>query len=112
MTQGADFNRDEELMARKDGAKLVKNSGRGQNKGDAVRGNLCIDYKFTDSKSYSISEKNWRKHENDSFRAGKEPVIVSVFRMLGGLRLAIVRWDYLMGLEDELEELRAKCQAS
>lgn len=99
-----DYNREEELMARRDKADLVKNSGRGERKGDAKRNNLLIDYKFTEKASFAVNKDAFNKHAIDAFAEGKEPVIVVVFDRVN--RRAIVDWQYLMEIEDELEELR------
>lgn len=103
---GADYNDLERKQARKDNAELVKNSGRGQRKGDARRPPLLIDYKYTEAASFSINVKAWSKHAKDSWAEGLEPCIVPIFQTHGSQCLAIVDWDYLKRLEDELVELR------
>ena len=61
--------------AARDGAKLQKNSGRGQyQKGDATYGVFCIDYKEY-SESFSVSRKVWAKCNSDAFRSQKEPAL-------------------------------------
>jgi hypothetical protein len=110
MTVGAEYNWDEKRQAKKDGAVVVSNSGRGQNKGDAVREPLCIDYKNTDKASRSISMAEWKKHAKDSWQRGLEPVLVSIFRMHDGKGLATVDWDWLKATMDELEELKFRIE--
>jgi hypothetical protein len=96
--EGADYNKLEKKKAAKDGAALVKNSGRGMNKGDAKTDQLLIDYKFTGKNSYSINHGAWRKHELDAVRCGREPVIVAIFTEHKDKSLAIVDWEYLKEL--------------
>ena len=56
---------DEAREIKMDGARPVKNSGRGLRKGDAVLYDLLIDYKdYTES--FTINRKKWLKHAKDS----------------------------------------------
>lgn len=96
----ADYNRAEELQAKRDGAKLVANSGRGMRKGDARLGNLLIDYKFTLSKSYSLNLEQYEKFAKQAFIEGMTPVTVAVFEGNKGRTIAMVDWDYLKELEE------------
>lgn len=85
------YNKMEKNKAEQDGARVVKNSGRGLKKGDAVLENFLIDYKFNE-KSFSLTPKNWRKHRQDSIKENfKEPVIVVCFA--DGTTLAVVDWE-------------------
>lgn len=102
--KGADYNELEKRLAKKDGAELVKNSGRGQRKGDARRGEMLIDYKFTEASSFAINAKAFAKHEKDAWTEGYEPVIVSVFENHSSRTLAIVDWSYLKRLYDDLQD--------
>ncbi len=86
----------EQLEARRDGATLVANSGRGVRKGDARFGNLLIDYKFTQAKSFAVNRDAFNKHDKDAFNEGMEPVIVVVFDEVN--RRAVVDWNYLLYL--------------
>lgn len=93
----------EKRLAKKDGAKLVKNSGRGWQKGDAILsggpGNwpeFLVDYKEYTS-SFSISKKNWEKHKMDAWNQKQRDACVSV-ALDGDTRLAIIDWDMFMGL--------------
>jgi hypothetical protein len=104
MTKGADFNALEIRKARNDGAEIVKNSGRGQRKGDARLYNLLIDYKFTEASSFSVNLKSWEKHAQDAWGEGYEPVIVPVFESHRGKSLAIVDWEFLKGLVTDLQQ--------
>jgi len=61
----------EAAEAKRDGARLQPNSGRGQhNKGDAVLEPFLIDYKEY-SESFSVSRNNWAKLQLDAFKAGR-----------------------------------------
>jgi hypothetical protein len=67
----------EKLEARRDGARLQKNSGRGKHdKGDAVLDEaFLLDYKEYE-KSFSLNTDVWAKICTDAFRAGGyEPVL-------------------------------------
>lgn len=102
--EGADYNRLEKAKALKDGASLVKNSGRGLNKGDAKTDHLLIDYKFTTKDSYSINIGDWRKHELDAFKsADRQPVVVAIFTGHKDKSLAIVDWEFLQELMENYE---------
>lgn len=107
MGSGADYNRDEVRQARKDGAQVVKNSGRGQRKGDARFYDILIDYKFTDKGSFSVNKKAYAKHARDSFREGYIPAIVVVFQETGE-EYAVVEWSELKEMRRELEEYRER----
>lgn len=93
---------DEKKEAEADGAKLVKNSGRGMVKGDAHLGNHLIDYKHY-SKQYSVSVKNWKKVRDDAIREGFMIPVLSVI-LDGDIKLAVIDWEYFMELIDEGEE--------
>ena len=85
----------EKRLAKMDGAKLVKNSGRGYEKGDAKLPPFLIDYKET-PKSFTLNWAAWRKHANDAWDQGhQEPVIVVV---LTEATLAIVDWEILKSM--------------
>jgi hypothetical protein len=74
--------------AKRDGAKLVSNSGRGQNtkKGDAILEDFVIDYKEY-AKSYSVSIDNIAKLDTDAYKNGNRQ---GVFKLvLGG---SVRRW--------------------
>lgn len=93
----------EKELAKKDGARLQKNSGRGQySKGDARwpadNPKYTIDYKEV-GKSFTVNEKVWAKVCADAFKNGDEPVIQIVIG--GKVRLALVDWNMLEELEDE-----------
>jgi hypothetical protein len=82
--------------AKRDGAKLQKNSGRGKHlKGDAVlRGHFLIDYKEA-SKSFGINEKVWAKVSTDAVKQGLIPLIKIILGTEDKVRLWVVP-DYIM----------------
>lgn len=87
----------EKAEAKRDGARLQKNSGRGKfAKGDATWYNHVIDYKEYE-KSYSISRDNWAKICTDTVKVNfrYQPCIKVI---LGSenekVRLAVVDWDW------------------
>lgn len=66
----------EELEAKRDGATLHRNSGRGViEKGDAHLGSLfCIDYKeYTES--FGVSRKVWAKTTRDALHMRMKPAL-------------------------------------
>lgn len=89
------YNRKEQLMARKDKAELIKNSGRGMRKGDATFLNCKVDYKFTEAKSFSLNIDKFKNHEKDSYREGYEGCFVVVFENYNDKQVAIIDWDLL-----------------
>ena len=105
MASGADFNRLEELRARRDGADLVKNSGRGMRKGDARRGSFLIDYKFTEKKSYALNIEAVNAFSKQAYSEGYTPVIVAVFEEHKSRAIAMIDWDLLMEMHDRIKEL-------
>lgn len=69
--------------AKRDGARLQKNSGRGQyQKGDATLSVFCVDYKEYDE-SFSVSRKVWAKCNSDAFQEQKEPALKLVLGSKG-----------------------------
>lgn len=108
-----DYNKMEKKEAKKDGAKLVRNSGRGSEKGDAKLDEFLVDYKFN-AKSFSLSLANWHKHRKDAWGNGKrEPLISIIFG--DGTKVAIIDWELFTQLResiavsrDEYEELVEK----
>lgn len=86
-----DYNKMERKEAAKDGAKLVKNSGRGAEKGDAKLDNFLVDYKFN-AKSFTLSLVNWMKHKKDAWKNGQRDPLVSVV-FADGTKVAIIDWQ-------------------
>ena len=100
----------ERAEAKRDGAKLQKNSGRGKiQKGDAKWKNYVVDYKEY-SKSISINREMWAKICTDTFKVSREmhPLLKLVLGDSGKIRLAVIEWDRL----EELEECWDECQNS
>jgi hypothetical protein len=92
--------------AKRDGAKLQKNSGRGQyQKGDAKWKNYVVDYKEY-SKSISISPAIWSKVCTDTFKVSRSmfPALKLILGDTNKIRLAVIEWDRLEELEVCWEE--------
>lgn len=88
--------------AKRDGARLQKNSGRGKyQKGDATWRGFLLDYKEF-SKSFSLSKDVWAKVSTDAFKTpgGLRPAIKLVLGSEYKTRLAILEWDRLEELLD------------
>lgn len=61
--------------AKRDGAKLQPNSGRGvHKKGDAILSKFCVDIKEY-SKSFSLSKNVWAKINTDAIMCKKSPAL-------------------------------------
>lgn len=95
--------------ARRDGARLQKNSGRGKySKGDARWKFFLLDYKEY-AKSFSVSIKEWAKVCSDAARTsrGDEQYSPAIKVVLGGddgkVRLGVVEWAMLEELVDKAE---------
>lgn len=97
----------EKNEARRDGARLQKNSGRGHyQKADAKLKDLSVDYKEY-AKSFSVSRDVWAKACSDAARNGLEynPVIkVILGEGNNKVRLAVISWDYLEYLKSVEED--------
>lgn len=92
--------RGEKREAALDGAKLVKNSGRGFRKGDAVLdGTWLIDYKHNEF-SFTLKSTAWSKHCKDAWNDGHySPAIKVIF---GDRRMvAIIDWDEFVELKNK-----------
>lgn len=84
----------EQELAKKDGAKLQPNSGRGMRKGDAILEPFLLDYKEYTT-SFSVSETAWNKHKKDSWNEHQRfPAFGLVLNK--DTRLAIIDWDMFM----------------
>jgi hypothetical protein len=103
--KGADYNKAEKRQAKKDGATQVKNSGRGERKGDARTSEILIDYKFTDGKSYSVNIEKFKEFQKESWREQREAVQVAIFQNYGEKALAIIDWSVLSELYELIEVL-------
>jgi len=88
--------------ANRDGARLQKNSGRGQyQKSDATLGDLSIDYKEHE-KTFSLSRAAWAKVCTDAASNGLDfhPVLKVILGSINKVRLAVIAWDYFSYLKD------------
>jgi hypothetical protein len=98
----------EAYEAKRDGAQLQPNSGRGTwRKGDATTGFFLIDYKEA-SKSFNLNPKVWAKVCTDAAKVNIDlsPALKVIFGAGNQkLRLGIVPWDVLELLVDAYEEL-------
>ena len=99
--------RNESREAKKDGAKLVKNSGRGESKGDARLDSpngvysWLIDYKHYEN-TFSVSRPNWDKLSKDAWNDNhRSPLIKVVYD--NGMELAILNWSDFIQLQTDAE---------
>lgn len=99
----------EESEAKRDGARLQRNSGRGKwAKGDATWQGCLLDYKEF-SKSFSITRKVWGKVCTDALKVDKDatPMIKLILGDgMSKIRLGIMEWSYVEHLHEENERLR------
>lgn len=99
-----DYNLEEAKEARRDGAKLHKNSGRGQfSAGDATLAPFMVDYKFAE-KSFTLNEAVWAKVCTDASKhRDLSPALKVIIGESSKTRLWIVEdhiiKDYLRLLE-------------
>lgn len=93
----------EKSEAKRDGAKLQKNSGRGKiQKGDSQWRNFVVDYKEY-AQSISITKSIWAKICTDTFKVdrNKYPVLKLILGTGGDkIRLAVIEWSLLEDLID------------
>lgn len=93
----------ERSEAKRDGAKLQKNSGRGPyQKGDAQWNDFVVDYKEYE-KSISINKEIWAKVCTDTFKVSRDkfPVLKLIIGSNNDkIRLAVIEW----ALFEEMEE--------
>lgn len=92
-----DWNRKEKRSARKDGAVVVANSGRGFKKGDALlEEEWLIDYKHNE-KTFTLKSESWSKHSRDAWNEGQyKPLIKVIYG--DGRMVAIIDWDDFLEL--------------
>ena len=87
------MKRTEKEEIKRDGAKAVKNSGRGMRKGDAMKNQFLIDYKHCE-KSHTVSAANWRKLAKDAWNENyKHPLLCLVLGEDSERKLAVVEWS-------------------
>ena len=96
-----DYNKRERSEAKKMGAKVHKNSGRGMKKGDGTWRNFSVDWKFA-KKSFALNKDVWSKVVTDTLKSDREknPALIIV---LGEgqdiVRLAIIEQEILEQLD-------------
>ena len=92
------MKRTEKEEIKRDGAKAVKNSGRGMRKGDAVRNNFLVDYKHCE-KSHTVSVTGWRKLAKDAWNENyKHPLLCMVLGEDSQHKLAVISWPVFLEL--------------
>jgi hypothetical protein len=97
--------RNEQREIKLDGAKPVKNSGRGEQKGDAILpvgdknsyDDFLIDYKHYEN-TFSISRTAWKKHSKDAWNSSHKTPLIKVVYDDAGIELAIIDWDVFLNL--------------
>lgn len=93
----------ERSEAKRDGAKLQKNSGRGPyQKGDAQWNDFVVDYKEYE-KSISITKEIWSKVCTDTFKVSRDkfPVLKLILGSNNDkIRLAVIEWALLEEMEE------------
>ena len=98
----SDYNKMEKRAAKQDGAKLVKNSGRGHHKGDASFPDYLVDYKFN-AKSFTLTLENWAEHSHNAWKEDhRSPLIVVNFNDRN--KVAIIEWEQFVFLKTFYEE--------
>jgi hypothetical protein len=95
-------NLKEKQEAKKDGATLVSNSGRGFHKGDALMDEFMIDYKHN-ARSFTLSLKAWKKLLKDAWGENRRSPAIKICYE-DGTKVAIVEWEWFL----ELLELKKK----
>lgn len=93
-----DYNKREAAEAKRIGAKIHKNSGRGMVKGDMSNDDFVIDAKFA-KKTFTISRDVWGKICTDALKqdSGKSPMLLLIVGE-PPIRLAVVEYDVLEDL--------------
>lgn len=95
--QGADYNKAERNEAKRIGANLHKNSGRGMVKGDMSNDDFVIDAKFAKA-SFAINQDVWVKICTDAMRVDKSKAPL-LYLIIGEgtkkVRLAVMEYDML-----------------
>jgi hypothetical protein len=92
----------ERSEAKRIGAKLQKNSGRGKiQKGDAIWKDFTIDFKEV-GKSFTLNKDVWAKATTDAIKGGKDPAIfVVIGEGNAKVRLAVISVDMLEQLMED-----------
>lgn len=82
-----DYLKLEQAEAIRDGADIVKNSGRGLFKCDATLGDFGIDYKMAE-RSFALTPSKWSKIVSDAWRNGSRTAALKIV-FLDGLKLRL-----------------------
>jgi hypothetical protein len=95
--------------AKRDGASLQKNSGRGNiQKGDALLYEFCVDYKeYKDG--FRVSRRNWGKAVSDAWKMKKRPLMKLVLKDKESehrLRLFVVEEETFLEMLDAWQTQR------
>ena len=96
-----DYNKREAGEAKRMGAKLTKNSGRGMKKGDGTWRNFLVDWKFA-KKSFTLNKDVWAKVVTDTLMSDREKnpcLIIVLGEGSQTVRLAIVEQEVLEELD-------------
>lgn len=98
---------------KRDGAKAVKNSGRGwKEKGDARWRGFVVDYKEYE-KGFRITRDNWGKICTDTMKTDltAAPALKLIIGESPNLtRLAVIEWSELEMLLDAIEQLKERAE--
>lgn len=90
--------------SRRIGAKQIKNSGRGQKKGDASWHNFIVDFKEY-PKGITVNQEIWAKAVTDAMKSNGDPALILV---LGEgnrkTRLAVIELSLLEQMIEGLEK--------
>ena len=71
-------------------------------KNDVRSDNWLVEHKYTDAKSYSVKKSLFEDLTKNAFRAGKLPVVVVEFPNRPELRVAIIRYEEFLELDEYL----------
>jgi hypothetical protein len=100
----------EKSEIKRDGAKAIKNSGRGSHqKGDSTWGNFVVDYKEY-PKGYKVTPQNWAKICTDAMRTdrSKDPALKIIMGEGSDIiRLAVIEWGVLEQMVQDLAQYNA-----
>lgn len=97
-----DYNKMEKRAAKQDGARLVKNSGRGHHKGDASFPEYLVDYKFN-AKSFTLTLGNWTEHCQNAWKENHRSPLIGI-QFDGRYKVAIIEWEQFIFLKNFYEE--------
>lgn len=93
----------EQSESKRLGAKQIKNSGRGQKKGDAIWENFIVDFKEV-GKSFTLNKDVWAKAVTDALKSNGDPAIVVVIGKTQKTRLAVIELSLLEQLLEERDK--------